>query len=219
MKHTTYIIGCGGVGSWLVPMLKRLDTKVEHTLHLFDGDRFEPKNLDRQLFSPSHIGLNKAEVIAKMYGCEHTPEYFSPGWLHDATPEDWIIVCADNNAARKAALETSDQTGAGVIIGANEYTDAEAYLYHNSWKGEARDPRIYYPAILTDTADDPVRAGAGCTGEVALATPQLVLANIQAAVFAAELYWWHTQYRWEFIDDAVWPRHHKKNQFAYKSVR
>lgn len=217
--HTTYIIGVGGVGTWLVPMLTRLTPKLKHKLHLFDGDDFEDKNIDRQMFDRSNVGRNKAAVLAGMYeGVDYTASYLSPGWLDDIDEQDWLIVCADNNPARKTALSISDRTQARCIIAANEYTDSEAMLYLPEWKDTAEDPRVRYPAILSDDSDDPLRVGMGCTGAPAVASPQLVIANVQAAVFAADLYWFVTQYGTEFPQE-TWPIMHKKNQFRYNTLR
>ena len=59
-KH--YIIGCGGVGSWLAPSLCLLRSPQE--VILVDGDTLETKNLNRQLFTPEQVGSNKAEALA-----------------------------------------------------------------------------------------------------------------------------------------------------------
>lgn len=219
MKHTTYIIGCGGVGSWLVPLLARLNKQIEHTLHLFDGDSFEEKNLDRQMFDRNNIGRNKAAVLAGMYGCDHTSSYLSPGWLNDIDEQDWVIVCADNNPARRAALNICDSAGARCIVAANEYTDSEAYFYNPATDmNTGNDPRFKYPLLLSDDSDDPLRAGSGCTGPAAAASPQLVIANVSAAVMAADLYWWHNNYADEFSSETH-PVHHKKNQFKYTTLK
>ncbi len=45
MNGKIYIIGCGGVGSWLASAVARLENP--NHLVLVDGDDLEEKNLDR----------------------------------------------------------------------------------------------------------------------------------------------------------------------------
>ena len=62
MKHI-YIIGAGGVGSWLTPAICLLKNKNDVTV--IDADILEKKNLNRQLFTDSEIGLSKADALSK----------------------------------------------------------------------------------------------------------------------------------------------------------
>ena len=62
-----YIIGCGGVGSAIIPSFCLLKTPEEITL--IDGDILERKNLNRQLFDAHHLGQNKATALGTKYGC------------------------------------------------------------------------------------------------------------------------------------------------------
>lgn len=214
MQHTVYLIGVGGVGSWLLPQLMKLSSKTDHRIHLFDGDRYEQKNLDRQLFPEQFIGRNKAAALAQFHGCDHTPQYLSAGYIRPAE-RDWIIVCADNNPARLLALQIADQCNCRVIIAANEYTDAEAYYYEPSYAGTKADPRVFYPAILDDVSDDPLRVGAGCA-EQATSSPQLVVSNVAAAAYAAQLYWLHQN--GTDVPARYRPIHHKSNELNHTSI-
>lgn len=57
-KFRVAVIGCGGLGGYLIEMLSRLG--IGH-LTVVDGDVFEPSNLNRQLLSePGNIGRSKA---------------------------------------------------------------------------------------------------------------------------------------------------------------
>lgn len=192
MIHTSnklFIIGCGGVGSWLVPKLAKVVNP--RSIVLVDGDSLETKNLDRQLFDPAQVGEKKATALAAKYGTESIPEYFSLGSLETLKRRDVIFGCADNHASRRAILATCDLIGCSAIIGANEYTDAEAYFYNPvTDRGTPNDPRVVYPVILSDDSDDPLRP-TSCTGEAAEATPQLVLANDWASGLMLHLYLYH----------------------------
>jgi hypothetical protein len=180
-----YIIGAGGVGSWLAPaMCKLVDPE---NITIVDGDKLEEKNLDRQLFDESDIGDFKSEALAGRYGCNFDHTYFAHG--NFATErDDWFMVCVDNNPARMAVLETCDIYKSKAIFGSNEVTSAEAYYYQSEWKGTPHDPRIYYPEIVTDKRFDPMRAAIGCTGEMQENNRQLVSANISAMSLMLQLF-------------------------------
>lgn len=180
-----YIIGCGGVGSFLAPALCMLVGKENVTL--VDGDKLEAKNLNRQLFTESEIGQNKAEALARKYDCRFIDQWYSESLMpHEQT--DWIIAAVDNNTARRAVLATVDRFMCGAILAANEVHSSEAYVYLPQWQNTRIDPRIMYPEIVSDYSNDPAAAGIGCTGEAQVANRQLVTANFMAAGLAAHMY-------------------------------
>lgn len=180
-----YIIGIGGVGSFLAPTLCLLVGKENITL--IDGDTLETKNLNRQLFEEKHIGTNKAEALAEKYGCGFIPEWYSESLMSHG-PDDWLIGVVDNHIARKSILDCADRYGCKAILAANEVHSSEAYVYLPSWKDTRLDPRIMYPEIRTDHSNDPRAASIGCTGEAQRANVQLVTANFMAAALASHLY-------------------------------
>jgi PRTRC genetic system ThiF family protein len=66
------LVGCGGTGSHLAQSLARIVTHageqgIELYLWFIDGDTVEDKNVGRQLFSPSDVGRNKAQVLAARF--------------------------------------------------------------------------------------------------------------------------------------------------------
>jgi molybdopterin/thiamine biosynthesis adenylyltransferase len=180
-----YVIGAGGVGSWLIPALAKLVGKSNVTA--VDGDILEQKNLDRQLFSPDFIGINKARALAILYETHAFCEYYSAGRI-ELFPTDWLICAADNHPARAAVLSSCDSIGCQSITGANETHSAEAFYYRREWRGSGLDPRVYYPEIGSNTAGDPLAASSGCTGEAQTENPQLVSANLLAAGLALQLF-------------------------------
>jgi hypothetical protein len=191
-----YIIGAGGVASYLLPPLLKLLKGLDYRnpILIVDGDTLEARNLDRQLFNQTDIGRNKAEALATLY--PHSPsiqslsDYFLDGSI-EPPPGSLFFVCVDNHPARRAVLSTADIHQASVILAGNEYTDAEAYPYFPDWRGTELDPRIYYPELLTQTDGDPTRAATGCTGLAQMERPQLALANFAAAHYALHLFWFY----------------------------
>ena len=61
-----FIIGAGGVASYLLPVLTK--TFPCPKLWLRDADKLEEKNLDRQLFRNDQIGQSKAEALLTLLG-------------------------------------------------------------------------------------------------------------------------------------------------------
>lgn len=183
-----YIIGCGGVGSWLAEALVRLIPNKDR-LVLVDGDTIERKNLDRQMFSEDQIGSNKAVALAEKLGCRRIPSWFSES-AFPVTDGDWLFGCVDNNPARKSILNCCDMFGCYAIVASNETHSSEAWVYYPSWKGHPdKDPRINHaPGILSDHSGNPMAAAIGCTGEAQAQNRQLVTANFMAAALAAHLY-------------------------------
>lgn len=184
-----YIIGCGGVGSAIVPSFCLLKSPADITL--IDGDTIERKNLNRQMFDAGQIGKNKAQALAGKFGCHALPEWFARGKLR-LYRNDWLLCLVDNHRTRLEAIEVCDEHGCQAIFAANEMHSAEAYYYRRAWRGTPRDPRVYYPELLTDRSGDPRAAAIGCTGEVQENNRQLVSANLMAAALAEHLFvLWH----------------------------
>ncbi|MCX6896004.1 MAG: ThiF family adenylyltransferase [Verrucomicrobia bacterium] len=180
-----YIIGCGGVGSAIVPSFCLLKSPAEVTL--IDGDTIERKNLNRQMFDVGQIGMNKAQALAGRYGCHFIGEWFARGKLRHYR-NDWLLCLVDNHRTRLETLEVCDDYGCQAIFAANEMHSAEAYFYRRAWKGTQRDPRVYYPELTTDRSGDPRAISVGCTGEAQENNRQLVSANLMAAALAEHLF-------------------------------
>lgn len=179
------VIGVGGAGSILAPILVKL-IGARHVL-LVDGDTLEPKNLDRQMFSESDLGRNKAEAMATRIGCGFMDRFYDVA-LMEHNRMDWLLVCVDNHPARMEALKACDRSKCSAILCANETLSSEAYLYRPRWLGTPMDPRVMYPEILTDRSGDPRGREIGCTGEAQAQNPQLVTANMMAASLALHLF-------------------------------
>lgn len=185
MKNV-YVIGGGGVGSWLTPAMCLLVGDPSKVI-VVDGDLLEKKNLNRQLFTEQEIGVYKAVALAEKYNCQSVNKYYASGML-EMDRGDWIMCCVDNNLGRKEVLATCDSTGARAVFGSNETLSSEAYYYQASWKRTELDPRTYYPEINTDKSNDPRAAAIGCVEAMQNGNVQLVSANIAAASHMLHLY-------------------------------
>lgn len=102
------VIGCGGLGSWIVFGLARMGVRE---LTLVDPDRFDRTNAPRQLLCSSDLGQPKAHAVARNVLSHMT----NPGRvrglacaLDEASDRldpsvSGIVVGVDNNDARLAA--------------------------------------------------------------------------------------------------------------------
>ena len=185
---TVFIVGAGGITSYLLPVLLK-SFKINH-LYICDKDDLEKRNLDRQIFNEDYIGVNKAESIVAISDCIGIRKTILAEWFYSnsevPTNVNIIICCADNHPARAAVLSVSDRENIPCIIGGNEYFDNDAYYYHPEWKNSYLDPRIRHPEILTDKAGDPIT----CNSEEVLEIfPQLAIANQLAASKIMHLLW------------------------------
>lgn len=62
LESAAAVVGCGGLGGWIVEMLARAGVG---RLILIDGDAFDDNNLNRQLYcDEENIGASKAEAAA-----------------------------------------------------------------------------------------------------------------------------------------------------------
>lgn len=172
MTPTMLIVGCGGSGGWAVQMLAKSPNR-DLAIILMDADRWESRNLDRNLIAPRDLGKPKVRTA------ENTLR--KTGWAGEILPrprylargtDDWrellsrhgqlrILSCVDNHTARNCCLELADERARNrlesvVVLTGNETKSASADAYLPAWRGTALDPRERYPEIMTDRAGDPL---------------------------------------------------------------
>ena len=172
------MIGAGGTGGHIAPHLYRLLYALERPVKFIvcDGDIVEEKNLVRQNFTETDLGLNKARVVAERYssvfGLEtsYVPDFIeSAEKLEELTKPDVLRVseysgktvtelviligAVDNNRSRQLCHEV--------------FLKAENLVYIDSGNGEytgqvvcgvRRGGKTYYPPIGTVYPDVSVRS-------------------------------------------------------------
>ena len=119
---TVNVIGAGGTGSQVLTCLARFDTALRGLGHpglfvtVYDPDTVTEANIGRQLFSPSDIGLNKAQcLVTRMNnffgnGWKAVPDIY-PAILKDARRDNLAnitITCTDNVTRRPSIGWTSE---------------------------------------------------------------------------------------------------------------
>ncbi|RAM49911.1 MAG: thiamine biosynthesis protein ThiF [Hapalosiphonaceae cyanobacterium JJU2] len=108
------LVGAGGTGGYLAEDLCRIILQIQQTgkevnFTIIDGDTVEPKNITRQNYQKTEIGLPKAETLAfrcsAKYGIKITAicDWFEEGMVRAIS--SWnsltvVIGCVDNSAAR-----------------------------------------------------------------------------------------------------------------------
>jgi len=101
------VIGCGGVGSWLIQEIAEAvrQEQIEPTLKfdIADNDMVELKQLDYQNFTIKDIGKNKAKILSERYKDYAFIYPIKERILKKGQLEgyDLIICCADNTLVRE----------------------------------------------------------------------------------------------------------------------
>lgn len=183
------VVGCGGIGTWLVPPLARLLSKREYKgeLHLWDGDRFEDKNRARQEFDLRGLGLNKAEVTANQVRANHPltavdhREYVVADNVAQAVPEGGLVVtCLDNHPAR-ALIDRAAGTRKFIVVlsAGNEKLDGNVHVYYRRGGKDVTLPLIArHPEVATDRRGS---REAGCENLIEAGETQYLTTNFLAA--------------------------------------
>lgn len=120
MSVLTLMVGAGGTGSYVLPLLleRYEQERVDHKVLVVDGDVLEERNLLRQGFYLDDLGLNKAQALVKHYknvdlatGVYYsTKNITSISYLvqvvqtmvsfHTDIDEVRLVCCADNTMVR-----------------------------------------------------------------------------------------------------------------------
>lgn len=213
MTINIIIVGCGGTGSALFQDLARSEaaTDEDTRIILIDGDVVERKNIGRQYFSISQVGMNKAEALAntasKVLNLKNI--YYYDKYLENQDmlfevcemfPSKMTIIvgCVDNHPARKIIEEfvrSYDMSNYHsriiyYIDCANELLDGEVitvFRERNRLIGNFRSD--YDPSVLVDKTDEK-RNGfyniASCSEEIDKGEEQTLIANRKSAILALE---------------------------------
>lgn len=107
-KHEILIVGCGGIGSFVIKELNRLVLNEQISLDIAnitiaDFDIVELKNIKYQNFKVEDLGKNKAKVLSDKYFFNSIEEKIKT--IEQLNPYDFIICCVDNAEARKLIFE------------------------------------------------------------------------------------------------------------------
>lgn len=118
------VVGCGGLGGWIIEILARAGVGE---IVMIDGDLFDESNLNRQLFSnESNMGMGKAEAAALRVRSINSAVSALPRnvFIDEANCRELISGCdavadaLDNNRARRLVYSCCRGLGIPFIHGA-----------------------------------------------------------------------------------------------------
>ena len=128
---TVTIVGCGGTGAQVARIVGRMAYDMQRSrkhapqIVLIDPDTIEEKNVGRQLFSPSLLGVNKAECVGRMLNLalgldvRWIPDHVDAVHHFDRYGSNLVISCVDNHEARQEIHRVN-----GILIGSGNHTDS-----------------------------------------------------------------------------------------------
>jgi molybdopterin/thiamine biosynthesis adenylyltransferase len=192
------LIGVGGIGTCLLTFLPRYlahsrEERVE--LFLIDGDSFEARNLDRQAFTDQgNKAQVKAQELRQLFTSLTTvsvPQFVT----HDNVAklimgDDVVLLCVDNHATRRLVSSRCKRLANIVLIsGGNDLETGNVQVYIRRKGREQTNPiDHYHPEIRypkdTNPGEDP-----SCLERVADGEPQLLIANMAAALGMASAFY------------------------------
>jgi molybdopterin/thiamine biosynthesis adenylyltransferase len=139
MKKTRKIkvIGAGGIGGYLLEPLSRYLSHTEDNVEVtvFDGDKYEDRNRERQRFSACE---NKAEHTVANLKSEFPKIHFrakgeyltQENIISSIRDGDVVFLCVDNHATRKLVSDRCQElNNVTLISGGNDYTDGNVIVY------------------------------------------------------------------------------------------
>jgi molybdopterin/thiamine biosynthesis adenylyltransferase len=201
MASRILLVGCGGIGSQLLPPLVRyLSNRPEPRplLVLVDGDVFEISNRSRQACSRHDLGSNKAEALARVaqddgLATQAIPEFLDETNVRAIVREgDVILLAVDNHRARALVDRHLGSLDDGTLIsGGNDETDGNVQLVRrrSGWSVDGHLTEIH-PEI--GMAPEEEQRGDGCQA-LAAERPQLLVTNLMVASAMLACLWQITE--------------------------
>lgn len=201
-----YVVGLGGVGSivarYLACFLNATGQVVPLTL--IDGDSYEPKNAERQIFQ--EFGPKAAVQADSIRGflapgglmVEHLESYVLPDNIKDIIPEDSVVfLCVDHHGIRRLFSEHFESLSGGLLIsGGNEGVEEPSGGTYGNIQVHVRQggvnvtPTIasLHPEISEACPRKAEKALTDCTAAL-LSSPQILFANLAVASHMLNAFW------------------------------
>lgn len=175
------VVGAGGLGSEVALTLVQCGVG---TIDLVDPDKVEPSNLNRQLFKPKQVGMNKADALAANvveFGALGTTVHAYPTYVQEFLKGavdvkfELFIVGVDNDHARLAASDFCLERGIPLVnIGlANDGTGFEILVQEKTgpclrcWWGSREPQAAPCGGVPVDRTLAAMAAAVGCNAALA----------------------------------------------------
>jgi homospermidine synthase len=106
MKRKILIIGAGGIGSFLIPLLDKTNL---YRITVFDPDIVELKNVSYQNFSKEDVDMKKVAVMKRDYPSITKAEHFLVLTERQIKGFDLVVCCADNLDVRRLLYRSTTE--------------------------------------------------------------------------------------------------------------
>ena len=104
MKRKILVIGAGGIGSFLIPLLDKVEL---YNISVADPDTVETKNLPYQNFTEEDVNLYKVSSMNARHNSVSKASQFPILTEKQMQGYDLVICCVDNLGVRKTLYNTS----------------------------------------------------------------------------------------------------------------
>jgi len=192
-----YLVGVGGTGSHIADPLVRLLTYHDQgtgNITIIDGDAYEDKNSERQIFDTQFMGKNKAFATAERLGLDAikvVADYIDKDKFttllqkHPSIDDNFLVIMAVDNAATRHAIITAvdDRKHSNFVLisPGNSFDAGQVVVYaHQERENLTVHPFAKYANLAEPQDKIPVMAE-GCAAQTP-SEPQLIVANMSAAL-------------------------------------
>mgnify|MGYP003641727072 FL=1 len=127
MNRKILIIGAGGIGSFLIPLL---DKTGLYTISVSDPDTVDTKNLPYQNFTEDEVGELKVMALQKRYPI--SPSKFPILTDGQIQGYDLVVCCVDNLSARRMLYRSNI-----------EWLDLRSQARNAAYVSYKADPKMY----------------------------------------------------------------------------
>ncbi len=189
------IVGLGGVGSILCDNLARYlnYSDIDASVSLVDGDFYEAKNNERQLFTrlgdKATVKCSEMSLKFNNVNFQDFNEFVNEDNISSIISEKSIVfICVDNHLSRKVISDYCQTLeNITVISGGNEYTDGNAQLYkREDGKNVTASLIEYHPEI--EYPEDQSPEDMSCE-ELSHSEPQLLFTNLTVATIMCWMFY------------------------------
>lgn len=190
------LIGCGGIGSHLAINLGRYIASLNRKgsyIKLVDGDTIEPKNLNRQNFSPKYdYAFKVEELLVKLdrikVKAAALPRYVGIHNVRQLIRDNQIIILAvDNHYTRKLVNRRALELENIIVISAgNNIIDGSVRTFMRLNGKNFTSDLEYLDSAITNAPEIAEDRKIGCE-ELLETDPQVIWSNVQAASIVGQL--------------------------------
>lgn len=129
-SETVLIGGAGGISSWVVLLLSRMNVQDKLTLEIFDYDTIESHNIGGQFYQPSQVGNYKVKAL-----CENVEMFTETKSLKqnifpyvETTVGHHICIAGFDNMKARKTMFLNWKESLGTIISDNKNTIKPVFI-------------------------------------------------------------------------------------------